>query len=56
MTTTVIIKSPSPNHKNLLITDDNDRMRCILSEGEELTFNVWSGKEITISEIDKEKS
>ena len=63
MTTTVIIKSPKPNHLDVFVEilgpKDPDgvselRQEIRLREGEEITQYVYQGQYLTITEIDKE--
>lgn len=58
MTTTVIIKSPSPNHEDLLvnlidITTGQPFQGYHLTDGDELTLYVHSGQGFSVQEVPK---
>lgn len=59
MTTQVIIKSPSPNHLDLLVEEVQDGRAIAGStrvrEGEEVTLNVYGSRTLRISEIQREE-
>ena len=59
MTTEVIVKSPSPNHQDVLVKTVSQQTCAVMSEqrlreGEEVSLYVHSGQSLQIYEIAKE--
>jgi hypothetical protein len=59
MTTQVIVKSPSPNHQDVMVcvadpTTKEVREMHRLREGEEISLYIHSNAGLTISEVAKE--
>lgn len=59
MTTQVIVKSPSPNHQDVMVCTADPTTKEVtathrLREGEEISLYLHSNQGLTISEVAKE--